>query len=311
MKHLHLSLPALACGLFLSAPPVIRAEPSAEELGKMAAAVPAQATAKPRQPRKLLVFSRAWGYKHTAIPYGAAAIRLMGEKTRAFEATLTDDDSLFEPERLDAFDAVVFNNTNNEIFLPEDLSKLSPAEREEATARDALLKKSLVEFLSDGKGLVVIHAGLASFREWPEFGIIIGARFENHPWNAGSTVTLKIEDPGHPLCGSFPCARFEITDEIYQFKEFDRRRLRVLFSLDTSGMDLTKIKGIRRTDRDFALSWIKNYRQGRVFYSALGHQHDIFWNKIVLQHYLDGIQFALGDLDATTESLRQSSSGIR
>ena len=58
----------------------------------------------------------------------------------------------------------------------------------------------------------------------------------------------------------------------------------------------------RRTDDDFALSWIKRYGKGRIFYSALGHQHDIFWNKTILQHYFDGIQFALGDLDATTGS---------
>ena len=42
------------------------------------------------------------------------------------------------------------------------------------------------------------------------------------------------------------------------------------------------------------MTWIKNYGQGRVFYNALGHEHELFWNPIVLQHYLDGIQFVLG-----------------
>ena len=298
-----LILSSLTSVLLLIAVAGLSAAPTPDELARIKAAVPSKASAKPHKPRKLLVFSRAWGYWHTAIPYGEAAIRMMGEKTKAFDTTITNDDSFFEPDRLAKFDAVVFNNTNNEIFLPENFSKLPPAGQEKANARDTLLKKSLRGFLSDGKGLMVIHAGIASFRKWPEYGAIVGARFESHPWNAGSTVTLKIEDPEHCLCHAFPSDRFTVTDEIYQFKEFDRKQLRVLFSLDTTGMDLAKIKGIRRTDRDFALSWIKNYGKGRVFYSALGHQHDIFWNPTVLQHYLDGIQFALGDLTATTESI--------
>ncbi|HIG27775.1 MAG TPA: ThuA domain-containing protein, partial [Verrucomicrobiales bacterium] len=222
------------------------------------------------------------------------------------------------------------NNTNNEIFLPENFSKLSPAEQQAASIRDAMLKQNFVRFLSSGKGLAVLHAGVASFRDWPEYGNIIGARFENHPWNSGSTITLHIEDSSHSLCQVFPSSRFEVTDEIYQsvrvedqthpatqhlaerfqindeiyqFKEFDRNKLRVLFSIDTSQIDLKNKSGIRRTDGDFALSWIKNYGKGRVFYSALGHQPDIYWNEILLRHFLAGIQFALGDLSASTKSI--------
>jgi|ETNmetMinimDraft_28_1059901.scaffolds.fasta_scaffold38699_2 uncharacterized protein len=281
----------------------VAAAPSAEEFKKIKVAIPDQSTAKPKKPRKLLVFSIAWGYKHSAIPYGKAAITAMAKKTKAFEVTVSDDLSHFEPANLKGYDAVVFNNTNNEIFLPANFGKLQGAAREQAIEKDKRLKKSLVDFLAGGKGLMVIHAGVASFRQWPEYGKIIGARFENHPWNAGSTITLKIEDSLHPLSLAFPTSRFEVTDEIYQFKEFDRRKLRVLFSIDTSGLNLKNKAGIRRTDGDFALSWIKDYGKGRVFYSALGHQHDIFWDKTILQHYLDGIQYALGDLPATAESI--------
>jgi len=45
------------------------------------------------------------------------------------------------------------------------------------------------------------------------------------------------------------------------------------------------------------VSWIRNFGQGRVFYCGLGHNNRVYCNPAVLQHYLDGIQFALGDLD--------------
>lgn len=294
----------LACGLVVFKPCLTDAQPTPDELAKIKAAAPEQATVKPTRPRKLLVFSRSWGYKHTAIPYGKAAAQSLAEKTGAFTVTISDDDAWFEPDKLKQFDAVLFNNSNNEIFLPdpEELKKLPADQQARAQERDAMLKKSFVDFLSAGKGLAVIHAGVASLRQWPEFGKIIGARFDNHPWNEGSTVTLKVTDTAHSITKAFGEAPFVIMDEIYQFKEYRRDQLRVLFGVDVQRTDFNKVKNaIHRTDGDFALGWVKKYGAGRVFYSALGHQHDLYWNSVVLRHYLDGIQFVLGDLKAATE----------
>lgn len=277
--------------------------PSAEEKQKIWEAVSNTATAPAVKVRKLLVFSRAWGYKHSSIPYGREMIKAMAEKTQAFEITLAENLSWFEWDTLKTFDAIFFNNTNNEIFLPEKVETLGPDERKSAEATDTRLKQNLVRFISEGKGLAVIHAGVASFRLWPEYGKIMGARFDNHPWNAGSNIQLHIEDTNHPLCQCFDASRFEITDEIYQFKEYDRSLLRVLFRIDTDSVKVQANPHVHRTDGDFALSWIKTYGRGRIYYSALGHQHDIFWNPTIVQHYLDGIQYALGDLKADASSL--------
>ncbi len=274
-------------------------EPTAEEVEKMKAAMPARARVQPAAPRKVLVFNRSWGYKHTAIPYGAKAFEVMGEKTGAFEVVVTDEDVLFEPANLKQFDAVVFNNTNNEIFLPENFDELPAQDKAELQKRDAMLKKSLVDFLRSGKGLAVVHAGVASFRNWPEFGNIIGARFDNHPWGAGSTVTLRVEEPDHPLMGAFKEPYFIVTDEIYQVKApYSRDKVRVLLSVDPDRTRITpqQREAIHRKDMDFAMTWVKRYGKGRVFYCALGHEHPLFWNPVVLQHFMDGIQFVAGDL---------------
>lgn len=277
--------------------------PSAVEIAKMGAAMPAKARVAAEKPRKLLVFSRSWGYQHTARPYGAKAFEIMGRRTGAFEAVVSDDDSLFEPEKIEEFDAVALNNTNEEIFLPEEFAKLSQDEQAKARRRDEMLKKSLADFVRNGGGLAVIHAGVASFAGWPEFGDILGARFDNHPWGAGSTVVLRIEEPDHPLTAAFREPYFIVTDEIYQVTgPYSRENLRVLISVDPSRTRITPEQKelIHRRDMDFAMTWIKSYGRGRVFYCALGHQHELFWNPIVLQHYLDGMQFVLGDLKADT-----------
>jgi hypothetical protein len=280
-----------------------KGDPTDEEVARMVAAASGVTAVKPAKPRKVLVFSISWGYKHSAISYGKKAFEILAKKTGAFEAVISDDISMFEPKNLKQFDAVVFNNTNNEIFLPENFDKLPNAEKEKAAQYDARLKASLVKYLKKGGGLAVTHAGVASFRKWPEFGNIIGARYQNHPWNAGSTVTLKVEEPDHPVAGAFRKRTFEVTDEIYQVADpYSREKLRVLVSIDAdrTPTDMKSISPVRRKDKDFAITWIKSYGKGRVFYCALGHQHELFWNEMILQHYLDGVQFAAGDLKGDT-----------
>ena len=279
-----------------------RADIAGKEVQKMEAAAPDAPRVEPHKPRKLLVLSRAWKYTHSAIPYGSRAIEIMARKTGAFDAVVTRDVSLFEPDKLGQFDAVFLNNCNNEVFLPspDRREDMSDSEMKKARERARRLRSSLRDFVRNGGGLAGLHAAVAAFRKWPEYGDIIGARYDNHPWGSGSTVTVKVEEPDHPLSGAFEKPRFKLTDEIYQVKApYSRDKLRVLLSVDTERTNMD-VGGIHREDDDFALSWIKNYGSGRVFYFAPGHEHHIFWNPAVLQHLLDGIQFTLGDLPADT-----------
>lgn len=256
----------------------------AEALAKIKAALPNSATVEPKQPRKLLVFTLCKGFVHRSIPYGAEALRLMGEQTGAYEAVISEDPEMFRPENLEQFDAVCMLNTTGELW------------------DDAALKESLLAFVRGGKGIVGIHAATDCFYNWADFGEMMGGYFNGHPWNANDTVTVKIDDPGHPVNQVFRGMGFEITDEIYQLKDhpYSRSVLRVLLSLDTAKTDMTK-KGLSRgVDGDYAVAWVRSYGQGRTFYCSLGHNEMTYWNPKVLQHYLDGIQFALGDLAAST-----------
>ena len=55
---------------------------------------------------------------------------------------------------------------------------------------------------------------------------------------------------------------------------------------------------VGRADKDNPIAWIQQVGQGRVFYCSLGHGGHSFREKTRLQFYLDGIQYALGDLKA-------------
>ena len=259
-------------------------EVKAAEVEKVRAALPEKATAAPKKARKLLIFNLCRDFRHGSIPIGAKAIELMGQKTGAYTSVSTLDPEVFRPRTLRQFDAVVFNNTTGTLFEDEEL------------------KKSLLAFVASGRGIVGVHAATDCFYKWAEYGKMMGGYFSGHPWH--EDVGVKLDDPSHPLLKVFGGKGFRITDEIYQFKDpYSRQNLRVLLSLD---MNATRDKG-KRADKDFAVSWIREVGKGRVFYCSLGHRNEIFWNPTILKYYLDGIQYALGDIKAdATPSARLS-----
>src|SRR5262245_2577655 len=78
---------------------------------KVMEALPDKAPASPKAKRKVLIFSKTAGFRHGSIAVGAKAIAMMGDKTGAYTALHTEDETIFEPEKLRAFDAVWMMNT--------------------------------------------------------------------------------------------------------------------------------------------------------------------------------------------------------
>jgi type 1 glutamine amidotransferase len=84
-----------------------------------------------------------------------------------------------------------------------------------------------------------------------------------------------------------------VHDEIYQIKDFSRDRVRVLMRLDESKIDLQR-RNVKRADKDFAVTWVRNYGKGRVFYSTLGHREDSWDRKDVQTMWLEAVKWAMG-----------------
>jgi type 1 glutamine amidotransferase len=160
-----------------------------------------------------------------------------------------------------------------------------------------VLRRSFLEYVRNGGGVVSIHFAIAANRHWPEFMELFGASYTGHPWN--EEVAITVEEPRHPLVAAFG-KDFQLADEIYEYgPPFDRSKLRVLMSLDPARSNMG-VRWINRTDNDFALAWVKSYGNGRVFNTSFGHRTEIFWHPQILQFYLDAVQFAAGDLEAAT-----------
>jgi uncharacterized protein len=254
-------------------------------LVKIEAAVPEKATAKPAKARKILVFWLCKGYYHESIPVTNKAIELMGKKTGAYDAVFSDDMNMFDAKKLAEFDAIVFNNTTKLDFN-------APGQKE-----------ALMDFVKSGKGIIGLHAASDNFYNWPEAAEMIGGQFIAHPWTSGGVWAVKNFEPSHPLNAAFKGEEgFKVKDEIYRQKKMSAvENRRILLTLDMNDPATKSAKGAMESDSNMPISWIKDYGKGRIFFFGLGHNNEIFYRPALLQHVLDGIQFALGDLkvDAT------------
>ena len=258
-----------------------------DELLKIKNAAPEKSSVKPKKTRKVLVYSHPSGFKHSSIPTGVKGLRVLAEKTLAFEATFTLETKEFTSEGLKKYDAIIFNNTTH-------VQKAFT----EKSQRDAILN-----FIKNGKAFIGFHAASdGGMSQWQEYTDMIGGCFAGHPWNAGGKWPFFVEDVKHPINQAFKEKEFMFSDEIYQYKAYDRSKLRILIGLDSVNTDK---KGNSKTN-DYPVSWVRSYGKGRVFYSNFGHNKATWWTPFMLQHFLDGIQWALGDIKGPSKSIPQS-----
>ncbi|MDB6052986.1 MAG: Trehalose utilization [Verrucomicrobiales bacterium] len=247
----------------------------------------AQTTEKPK--RNLLFIGQAKGYQHEAIPTAMVTLYNLGHRSGLWNTQLRTDCTAitkkslkWEAKNLDYYDAVVF-------FTDGDLDM------------DASQKADLLSFVrDDGKGFIGIHSAAITFTGWPEYGEMLGGYFDGHPWGQFN-APLVVEDSAFPGMKSFPIT-FTLFDEIYQIKNYTRKDVRVVLSLDAEKLDLTN-KGVKRTDKDFAVIWAKNYGKGRVLYNGLGHVPALWERSDFQQMWLEMVKWSMGLVPGETTPL--------
>jgi uncharacterized protein len=239
---------------------------------------PAMAQDEPKTTKKrLLLITESRGFVHSVVNRGKKDMCLvektfveLAAKNKFFEVDYTQDSrSVINDENLKKYDAVFFYTTGE---LP-----LSDAQ-----------KSDLLAFVKSGKGFGGSHCATDTFYKWKEYGELIGAYFDGHPWH--EKIRVIVEDKKHGATKHLGDS-FEITDEIYQFRTpYARDKVHVLMKLD---MDSVKNQG-KRKDGDNALSWTHEYGKGRVFYTALGHREEVWNDPRFQQHVIGGLRYMFG-----------------
>lgn len=247
--------------------------------------------AQPGPPKKrVLAVGMSAGWQHDSVSDALATIYELGKETGLWDTYIRTDTQLITRKQLpmnakniEYFDAVFFMTTGE---LPMDEEQ----------------KEALLSFVrDDGKGFLGAHNATDTFYKWAEYGEMVGGYFDGHPWNTFE-APIRIDDPEFPAMRHF-ARNFVLYDEIYQTKSFDPSKVRVLMSLDTTKVDMTK-QGVKY--QEIPISWVREYGKGRMFYSGLGHPPEVWRNPDVRKMWTEAVKWALKlvDGDATPNPTR-------
>ncbi|WP_442886689.1 PVC-type heme-binding CxxCH protein [Congregicoccus parvus] len=172
---------------------------------------------------------------------------------------LTYSESLEEALRSDflrQFDAVLFYANWNRI-APEQ-------------------EKALYDYIAEGHGFLPIHCASACFGHSADFIRLVGARFQRHGGEVFSPVNVA---PDHPILQGLES--FEAWDETYVH--------------DRHNEDRTVLQVRRDANGDEPWSWVRTHGNGRIFYTASGHDHRV-WDLPAFQALLrNAVYWTVGD----------------
>lgn len=251
--------------------------------------------------KKVLIFGNTLGFRHgDAIKDGSPILEQIA-KGLGYEPVVTEDPAVLDPEAIKQWDLLIFNNTTGDPtaerkLVREEVDKEGRKKPVYQTLQHPERRKALIERIKGGAGWIGIHSAADSLYDFPEYNEMVNGWFAGHPWSGKVQVT--IEEPDHPLMKPFGKGPWEVSDEIYQFRNYDRSRARILMSIRRPSVEA--YRGNRK-DRDYATCWISRFGKGRVMYQAHGHAGNVFKMPEFQEHMKLAIQWAIGDIEVPVE----------
>ena len=222
---------------------------------------------------KVLVYTKnGKGYVHDNVASSIAAIQALG-KQHGFAVVASEDPAQFTDENLKQYDALIFSNTNNDVF-DTDAQRVA-----------------LMRYIQAGGNFVGLHSASGTERKWKWFKDMLGGTFFWH--EPGQSFTVNILDPKNPSLAHLPVKWNRKTDEFYFVKEMTVN-LNVLAVNDHTTIQKPGGKALDTFGTVFPSVWWHEYDGGRAFYTSLGHQKEDYEQDDLRKHILGAIEFAIG-----------------
>ncbi|MFV0445086.1 MAG: ThuA domain-containing protein [Planctomycetaceae bacterium] len=237
---------------------------------------------------KVLFVTQSVGFKHGSVtrkerPLAPAEIALtqLGDDTGLFTVDCTQNSDVdFTKENLQNYDIVAFYTTGNLPIADADLDYFF----------NDWLKQS-------GHGVLGFHSALDTYLDYEPFYTMIGGTFIGHPWTAGTTVTLVNHDPDNPMAAPFG-QEFVIKDEIYMYRHWNPKNVRVLLSLDYSRSPIEREVNVEH-GYHVPVCWVREWGPGKIYVNNLGHNETSWTNEAYLKSITTAVKWIRGDIEAS------------
>jgi type 1 glutamine amidotransferase len=249
--------------------------------------------------KSILVFSLHTGFEHWVIPHTEEMLKIISEKSGAFQVTGSKDISMFESKNLQQFDAVILNNTcsksDHRNLFWDKLRVESDADSAQVMKQALKMESNLIQYVEKGGGLMVVHGGVTTLNKSRAFSRLVGASFDYHP--PQQPIQVRLVDPAHPLVQSFPKEGFNHVDEPYFYNNaYGDKDFRPLLYFNNAEIKDQR-KNEWRSEGKTYLAWIRSQGKGKVMYCSPSHNAQSFENPDLLRFFLNGLQYVVGDVE--------------
>ncbi len=296
MSKIKISIVLLLFCVTVNAQQLEPIEITEEWLAKIESLAPSEPTVKNVAKKNILVFSKATGFDHWTIPHNIEMLKILAKKSKVFNITVGFDIANFEKENLKKYAAVILNNSNpsgpDRDLFADLLQQNTTLADSEITKRASEYEQNLMDYVSEGGGLIIMHGAITVQNNSKKFSKMTGGSFDYHPKQ--QEMHVKEVDIKHPLVQAFKGKGLTHIDEPYFFNNayFDYNFRPLLY------MEADKLEGLKKEvpNNTVYVAWIKKHGKGRVFYSSPSHNAQSIDNPELLQFFLDGMQYVVGDL---------------
>jgi len=247
--------------------------------------------------KKVLFFTKSAGFQHSVIARKdgklGLAERILTEvgKEHGFEVVASKDGRLFDPDKIDQWDAFAFETTGDLTTRGTDGQPPMSVEG----------KQAFLDAIRGGKGFIGMHCATDTFHSRGDrldpYIEMIGGEFIVH--GAQQKARIDVADPSFPGAGRFG-ASFEILDEWYALKNF-QDDLHVILVQNTERMDKTPGNNKAYDRPNFPETWARMHGKGRVFYTSMGHREDVWENPLYQGLLIGALDWVTGKVDASIE----------
>ncbi len=274
---------------------------------KIEALAPSQTRFPSTSAKKILLFSLHTGFEHWVIPHTEEVFKILGSKSKQFEVTASKDIHQFEKESLSNYDAIVLNNTcskpDHRHLFWDQLRAESTLDSAVVMAKAQELETNVSEFVKKGGGLLLLHGGITTLNNSQKFSELVGASFDYHP--PQQLIQVKLENPNHPLVAAFPKDGFSHVDEPYFYKNaYSNLNFTPLLYFDNAQIHSQRANQELKSGKTY-VAWIRPEGKGKVMYIAPSHNAQSFENPALLQFFLDGLQYVVGDVNCDETPIKK------
>jgi len=137
--------------------------------------------------------------------------------------------------------------------------------------------------------LLGIHSSTDACYGWDEYGGLLGARFNGHPWT--QSFEIEVVDWDHPAT-RYLSSPWPWHDEIYRFRSLVPDA-RILLRVAPGQLTLDGMPQGTSSD-PLPLAWCRSVGPAKTFYSALGHFPSAWETPAYLRYLLGALEWLLG-----------------